>query len=136
MQDFRNLKVWQTAHELALHVYTLSRNFPKSEQFNLTSQIRRSATSIPANLAEGCGRSSDADFSRFIYIAFGSACEFKYHILLAKDLGYINEHDHNIVREKLLSIKRMLSALLIKLKPGRRPNIKADSRELTADSPS
>jgi four helix bundle protein len=75
LQDFRNLKVWQKAHQLTLGVYRVSKSFPKEELFALTQQVRRSAQSIPTNIAEGCGRGSNADFARFLWIANGSAKE-------------------------------------------------------------
>lgn len=87
MKDFRTLKVWSKAHELTLLVYKQTKTFPKEELFGLTSQIRRACSSIPANIAEGCGKGSDADFSRFLQIAFGSANELEYHFILARDLN-------------------------------------------------
>ena len=78
MQDFRQLRVWQLAHELTLDVYRITKSFPKDEQYGLTSQLRRCSSSIAANIAEGCGRGSDSEFARFLQIAMGSACEFEY----------------------------------------------------------
>src|SRR5882724_7541397 len=89
MKDFRNLKVWRKSYDLTLMVYRATRSFPKDEQFALTSQIRRAASSIPANIAEGCCRNGDAEFARFLYIAMGSASELECHLLLARDLGYV-----------------------------------------------
>jgi four helix bundle protein len=83
MQDFRDLRVWVLAHEVTLAVYRITAAFPREELFGLTSQIRRSAASIPANLAEGCGRNGNAEFARFCSIAMGSASELDYHLLLA-----------------------------------------------------
>ncbi len=116
MQDFRNLKVWQEAHELVLELYHLTQTFPKDEIYGLTSQIRRAAASIPTNLSEGCGRSSDVDFARFAQIAFGPACELEYHLILAKDLGYLTESASLPIHQRLESIKRMLASLLKKLR--------------------
>ena len=82
MKDFRNLQVWEKSHQLTLAVYSATRTFPQSELFGLTSQIRRSASSIPANIAEGCGRSSNADFVRFLHVALGSINELSYQLLL------------------------------------------------------
>jgi len=90
LQDFKNLKVWKKSHELTLKIYKISKIFPHEEIFGLTSQIRRACSSIPSNIAEGCGRNSDADFARFLQIAFGSANELEYQIMLAYDLNYIN----------------------------------------------
>jgi four helix bundle protein len=88
MRDFRELKVWEKAHRLTLSVYSATKAFPKDELYGLTSQVRRAASSVPANLAEGCGRETDAEFVRFCQVAFGSANELEYHLLLSKDLGY------------------------------------------------
>src|SRR5215213_1558381 len=85
MQDFRKLEVWQLAHELTLSVYRQTKTFPSDERFGLTSQVRRAACSIEANLAEGCGRGSDTDFSRFVQMAMGSACEVQCHLQIAFD---------------------------------------------------
>ena len=88
-ETFRDLDAWKAAHELALAVYRLTRKFPKDELFGVTSQVRRSATSIPANIAEWFGRQGPKEFLRFIRIANGSLQETKYLLLLAKDLGYL-----------------------------------------------
>jgi four helix bundle protein len=94
MQDFRQLKIWERAHQLTLAVYSNTASFPHEERYGLTSQIRRVAVSIPANLAEGCGRGGDADFRRFVQIAMGSACELEYHLLLACDLKLLKAADY------------------------------------------
>ena len=91
MQDFRKLKVWLKSHELTLSVYKATTDFPKHESYGLTTQIRRSCASIPANIAEGCGRGGSAEFGRFLHIAMGSASELEYHILLGHDLNYLSE---------------------------------------------
>ena len=82
MKDFRTLKVWEKSHQFTLKIYSLSRNFPKDELFGLVSQIRRASSSIAINIAEGCGRGSDADFARFLQISMGSASETEYLIML------------------------------------------------------
>ena len=89
MKDFHELKVWQKAHQLTLAVYRMTATFPREELYGLTTQLRRSCSSIPANLAEGCGRNGDAEFARFCCIAMGSASELEYHLLLARDLNLI-----------------------------------------------
>jgi len=94
VKDFRKQKVWQKAHDLALEVYRVTEAFPKREVFGLTSQIRRAGVSIPANIAEGCGQDTDADFARFLQIAMGSASELEYHLLLAHDLGFVSDPDY------------------------------------------
>ncbi len=88
MGDFRNLEVWRKAHGLTLAVYQATTSFPKEELYGLTSQIRRAAASIPANLCEGCGRNGNAEFARYCSIALGSANELEYHLLLAHDLNF------------------------------------------------
>jgi len=112
MQDFRNLKVWGKGHELTLLVYRLSKSFPKEELFCLTQQLRRSSSSIPTNIAEGCGRGSNADFARFLWIANGSAKEVDYQLILARDLGYLNESDYQVARNLVIEVMRMLSGLI------------------------
>ncbi len=108
MKDFRNLKVWNKAHELALLIYKQSNQYPKEELFGITSQIRRASTSIPTNIAEGCGRRTDNDFARFIQIAMGSASELEYLILLSFDLNYINKEIFTILADQTVNIKKML----------------------------
>jgi len=95
LRAFRDLKVWRKSHELTLAVYKMTSAFPKAELFGLTSQIRRASGSIGANIAEGCGRASGPDLGRFLQIAFGSASELENHILLARDLGLLNDSDYN-----------------------------------------
>ena len=112
MKNFKELNVWLKAHQLVLAVYQVTKSFPSDELFGLTSQMRRAAASIPANIAEGCGRSSDAEFARFLYISFGSASELEYHILLAHDLGMLNEIDCGKLTENVIEIKKMLSSLI------------------------
>ncbi|MCB9452094.1 MAG: four helix bundle protein [Anaerolineaceae bacterium] len=116
MQDFRKLAVWEKAHQLTLSTYKATITFPKEEMYGLTSQVRRSAASIPANIAEGCGRDSTGDFRRFLEIAMGSASETEYHILLAHDLEYLNIDDYQALSKAIIEIKRMLAVLIRKLK--------------------
>ena len=84
MKDFRQLKVWEKSHQLALAIYKVTKEFPKEELYGLTSQIRRASMSIPTNIAEGCGRNTDADFARFLQMAMGSASETEYQLILAR----------------------------------------------------
>src|SRR5215831_8474888 len=100
---------------MALTAYKLTGGFPKHELFGLTSQIRRCVTSIPANIAEGCGRMGNAEFHRFLQIACGSVNELEYHFLLAKDLGYVSQADYDAIRKEVLDLKRMLVALTRKV---------------------
>jgi four helix bundle protein len=116
MQDFRKLKVWQKSHALTLEMYRATETFPGNELYGLTSQIRRSCVSIPANIAEGCGRNSDPEFARFLAIAMGSATELEYHLLLARDLGFIGQADYERMDKGTTEVKQMLTALIKKLK--------------------
>jgi four helix bundle protein len=115
MKDFRDLKVWEKAHELALGIYRRTVAFPREELYGLTSQVRRSGVSVPSNIAEGCGRGTDADFGRFLQIAMGSACELEYQLLLAHDLKYLPEADYSQLNAILLEVKRMLASLINKV---------------------
>ena len=119
MKDFHELKVWQKAHQLTLAIYKVTAPFPREELFGLTSQLRRSCSSIAANLAEGCGRTGDAEFSRFCAIAMGSASELEYHLLLGKDLGLIKPKDYQELSQRATELKRMLTGLLQKLNADR-----------------
>lgn len=116
MKDFKNLAVWDKAHRLTLSIYDVTKNFPREEQFGLTSQIRRSCASIPANIAEGCGKATDPDFARFLQISFGSACESEYHLILARDLRYLNVETHTKLELDLQEIKKMLASLISKVR--------------------
>ncbi len=119
MKDFRQLEVWRLAQELAVVVYRQSAQFPKEERYGLTDQLRRASVSIPTNLAEGCGRAGDADFARFVQIAFGSACEVESLLLLCRELWFLKPIDYDLSQSKLVSVKRMLAALLKKLRAER-----------------
>ena len=116
MKNFKDLIIWQRSHQLTLSIYNFSASFPPEEKFGLTSQIRRASASIPTNIAEGCGRGSYAELSRFMTIAMGSASEPEYQLLLAKDLAYLSETDYSSLNNELLEIKRMLNAYIQKLK--------------------
>jgi four helix bundle protein len=116
VQDFRNLTTWQEAHRLTLAIYRCTAAFPVEERYGLTAQIRRSAASIGANLAEGCGRGSDADFARLAVIAAGSASETGYHLLLARDLGYLDAGAYQNLAQELEKVRRRLHTLLRRLR--------------------
>jgi four helix bundle protein len=116
MKDYRELKVWQKAHQLSLAVYRSSANFPRSELYGLTSQLRRSCSSISANLAEGCGRNGDAELARFCSIAMGSASELDYHLLLAKDLKLIDAKEYQELADQTTEVRRILTKFHQKLK--------------------
>lgn len=116
MRNFQELMVWQKSHELTLKIYKISSSFPKEELFGLTSQIRRSASSIPTNTAEGCGRNSNAEMKRFLTISTGSCSELEYQIILSKDLGYISEVSFKELSENAITIRRMLHTFIQRLK--------------------
>jgi len=116
MQDFRNIQAWQKAHELTLKIYKTTKAFPKDERYGLTSQIRRAALSIPCNIAEGCARSTDADFARFLDIAIGSASEVECQLLLAKDLEYLKKTESDELLEQVMRVKRMLAKFIATLR--------------------
>jgi len=112
MRDFRELQVWKKSHELTLLMYKTTARFPMNERFGLTSQIRRCAASIPANIAEGCGRRGNGELHRFLQIASGSGSELEYHILLARDLGYLPAALNHELAKKTVEVRRMLTALI------------------------
>jgi four helix bundle protein len=115
MKDFRDLKVWEKAHALALACYMATAAFPKQEMFGLVSQIRRSGSSVPANIAEGCGRRGNGEFHRFLQIAMGSASELEYHLLLSRDLKFIATPDYDRLQVEVTEVKRMLASLCRKV---------------------
>jgi four helix bundle protein len=116
VRNFRQLDVWKKAHLLTLEIYRLTAQFPASEKYGLVSQLQRAASSIGANLAEGCGRDTDADFRRFVQIACGSACEVEYHLILARDLDIIDDSICSHLNAEINEVKRMLHGLIQYLK--------------------
>lgn len=114
MSSFRELIVWNKSYALTLEIYGLTKKFPKDEQYNLVSQVRRLALSIPSNIAEGHARKGKKEFSQFLYIAFGSGAELETQLLLAKDLGYISESEFKKVYTLLTEVMKMLNALVLK----------------------
>ena len=115
MRDFRDLKVWERSHHLTLAIYKRTASFPKQEQYGLTVQLRRCSASIPANIAEGCGRSGNAELARFLRIAMGSASELEYHLLLAHDLNFLSTSDYTPLTHDVVEIKKMLTSYVQKL---------------------
>jgi four helix bundle protein len=115
MRDFKELKVWQKAHRFVLNVYQQSRSFPPDERFGLAAHLRKSALSVPSNIAEGCGREGERELARFLSIAAGSASETEYQLLLARDLGYLPHEAHQQLDDQVNEIKRMLNSFLQKL---------------------
>jgi len=116
LKDYKQLAVWRKAHLLTLAVYKATTNFPKDELYGLTSQTRRAASSIPANLAEGCGRDGDPELARFSVIAMGSASELEYHLLLAHDLNFLDDSTYNNLNNDLNEVRRMLNVFIQRLK--------------------
>jgi four helix bundle protein len=116
VRDFGELKVWQRSHRLTLDVYEATGAFPRQETYGLTAQLRRCSASVPANIAEGCGRSGDAELARFMLISMGSASELDYHLLLARDLGYLDTQDHRRLSHQTREVKRMLSTFITRLR--------------------
>jgi four helix bundle protein len=116
MQNFKDLLLWQEAHQLTLNVYEASKNFPKEEIFGITSQIRRAAVSIPCNIAEGCGRYTSKDFANFLQIALGSTNETDYLTLLARDLNHLPEKQFIVLQERINKIRAMNINLIEKVR--------------------
>jgi four helix bundle protein len=112
LKDFKELKVWHKSYGLALALYEASRLFPREEIYGLTSQLRRAAVSIGANIAEGCGRRSDGELVRFLQIARGSASEVEHHLLLARDLKFLPPVIHQDLDKRLQEVQRMLTSLV------------------------
>ena len=115
MRDFQKLSIWQRSHQLTLETYKMNQNFPKEELFGLTSQMRRSVASVPTNIAEGCGRNSNAQLSNFLQISLGSISELHYQFILSKDLHYFNEPTFSKLEDEAIEIRRMIFAYRSKL---------------------
>ncbi len=123
MKSFRDLEVWSKAHEVTLSVYQITANYPKDELYGLTSQMRRCSASVAANIAEGCGRSGNGDFHRFLQIAMGSASELEYHLLLSRDLGFLKNQDFQHLTTETQRVKKMLASLIRKVGEERSVNL-------------
>jgi four helix bundle protein len=119
MKDFHDLNVWEKSHNLTLMIYKSTLNFPREEVYGLKSQIRRASASIPTNIAEGCGRNSDAELARFLDISMGSASELEYLLLLVKDLNMLSQSDYDNLASVLIEIKRMIATFIKKLRADR-----------------
>jgi four helix bundle protein len=117
MKDFKELIVWRKAHAVTLAIYAATRVFPKEELYGLTSQLRRSAASIGANIAEGCGRRSDGEMCRFLHIAYGSATEVEYHLLLAHHLHMLDDSLFRQLDRDIDEVQRMLTSLIQRVRP-------------------
>ena len=116
MQNFKDLKVWEKAHSFTLSIYEVTKSFPKEEMYSLTNQLRRAASSIPANIAEGCGKNSKADLANFLNISLGSANEAKYFLILSRDLKYLPPLLFNDLNDSINQIKAMLISLIQKVR--------------------
>ncbi|UII77485.1 four helix bundle protein [Flagellimonas sp. HMM57] len=116
MVNYKNYKVWQRSHNLVLKIYKITEQYPKSEQFGLVSQMNRASVSIPTNIAEGCGRETQKELIRFLYISSGSAHELDYLILVSKELGLINPKKAEDLLVEIDEIKKMLAALIKTIK--------------------
>ncbi len=116
MKNFRDLQIWNRSHGLTLEIYRLTQSFPKTEIYGLVSQMRRSSSSIPTNIAEGCGRNTEKDFARFLDDATGSASELEYQLIPSYDLQYITQDTYEKTNAELTEIKRMLNAFIQKLR--------------------
>jgi four helix bundle protein len=115
VHNFRRLTVWQRSRELALVADVLARKFPRSDRGVVANQLRRAALSIPANIAEGCGKSSRKEVIRFLQIASGSARETEHHLLMAADLGYLPNQTYERLAAEVKAIERMLAGLIARL---------------------
>lgn len=116
MRDFRKLQVWEKSHHLTLAVYRATVAFPKDERYGLTRQIRRASSSIPANIAEGCGRDSETEFRRFLPIAMGSASELEYYLLLSRDLECLLPESYESLAQSVVEVKPTLTGLIRRIK--------------------
>ena len=117
MQNFRRLRVWQRAHALTLSIYKSTKSFPASERYGLSDQLRRAAISIEANIAEGCGQTSDGSMRRYVQIAIGSACEIESELLVARALDYLSTAAADDLTGQVVELRRMLITLLKAMAP-------------------
>ncbi len=116
MQDYKKLKVWEKSHQFVFKVYDITNSFPDIEKYNIVAQLKKAVVSIPTNIAEGCGRKTSPDFSRFIQIAIGSSSEVEYLLTLSYELGFINGSNSCKLMHEIISIRKMLINLNKKIK--------------------
>ena len=116
MRDHTKLRAFKLADEVVLLIYRVTADFPKEERYGLTSQMRRAAVSVPSNIVEGCARDSQADYLRFLYVAFGSLRELHYQLGLSKRLGFLKEKDSPKVEKKIVDAEKVLNGLIGALK--------------------
>ncbi len=115
MRDFQQLTIWQKSHSLTIEIYSVTKLFPKEELYGLTSQMRRSASSVPTNIAEGCGRNSIPELRHFLLIAAGSSSELHYQLILSRDLSYISDTIFKELSDEIIQIKKMIYSYAEKL---------------------
>jgi four helix bundle protein len=116
MRDFQQLEIWQKSHQLTLRVYAITQSFPKEETYGLIAQMRRSSSSSPTNIAEGCGRNSSVELNRFLVIAAGSLSELQYQCILSKDLKFLSESIFKELSDEITQICKMIYSYSAKLK--------------------
>ena len=115
MRNFQELLIWQKSHQLTLKIYTISRSFPKEEVYGLISQMRRSSSSIPTNIAEGCGRNSNPEMQRFLVYSAGSSSELEYQLILSRDLEYIPVDTYKELSASVIEIRKMIHSFILNL---------------------
>lgn len=115
MHDYKKLNVWKNSMKLVSDIYNFTKKFPKEEVYALTSQIRRGAISIPSNISEGAGRSSEKEFNNFLSFSYGSTCELETQLLIAKNLDYISDIELDVLLNDLYQIQKMIFKLKEKL---------------------
>lgn len=118
MRDYRSLDVWKRARELVVRVYQLTESFPSEERFGLTSQMRRAAISIPSNIAEGAGRATRPDYTRFLSMAGGSLNELECHLEISSDLGFGDRSESERIRTEVAEVRAMITSLSPKVQDG------------------
>jgi four helix bundle protein len=118
-QDYKNLDIWKKSHELVVRLYKLTESFPNTERYRIIDQLLRAAVSIPTNIAEGSGRSTNKDKIHFLIISRGSVSEVEYLLFLSRDLKYINEEEYKILYSEITEIGKMLNGFInyLKTKP-------------------
>ncbi len=116
MKNFKNLKIWQNGIEMVVEVYQITETFPKEEVYGLTGQIKRSAVSIPSNIAEGAGRGSNKDFNRFLDVALGSSFELETQLIIANKLEFLNDTDFDKLNQQIDEEQKMIIGLQKSLK--------------------
>ena len=116
MQNFRNLEIYQRTEELTTNIYLTTQHFPREEIYNLTQHMRKTILSVGANIAEGSVRQSDAEFSRFLHIAFGSLKELEHFLNIANKLGYLTKEENNIFLNKTTILSKMINKFIKSIK--------------------